>query len=151
MKGTWGMQGLEEWLANVEQAGVDIDAATARAVDAGANVALAGMRQRVRKRTGRLAAHLARSQVKQEGNVFTADVGLLDLGKPLRNYGKARKDGQRRGKNRRQWPQEFLYGVFQEFGAPKMAAQPYIRPTFDGDKAKIRAAERESLKKDGMV
>lgn len=151
MKGTWGMKGLDEWLQNVERAGVDIDAATARAVDAGADVALVGMRRRVRKRTGRLAAHLDRSSVKQEGNVFTADVGLLDLGKPLRNYGARRKDSKRRGKNRKQWPQEFLYGVFQEFGSPKMAAQPYIRPTFDGDKGKIRAAERESLKKDGMV
>lgn len=151
MKGVWQLKGLEEYLGRVAQAGVDVDPATMHAVDAGADVALAGMRQRVRKRTGALAERLGRSEVIQDGNIFYVHVGLLDLGRPLKNYGAQRADKKLRGKNRKQWPREFLYGVFQEFGSAKMKAQPYVRPTFDLDKSKIRAAEVESLKQDGMI
>lgn len=151
MNGAFEFKGFEEWLDRVQQAGVDIDESTARAVDAGASVALTGMRQRVRKRSHRLENHIQKSDVERSGNNFSVKVGLLDLGRPGARYGAPRIRKRISRRRNKVYPREFLYGVVQEFGSAKMRAQPYIRPTFDSDRSKIRQAEIESLKRDGMV
>lgn len=151
MNGVFEFKGFEEWLDRVQQAGVDIDESTARAVDAGATVALTGMRKRVRKRLHNLENHIQKGDLERSGNNFSVKVGLLDLGKPGARYGVPRIRKRVSRRRNKVYPREFLYGVVQEFGSSTMKAQPYIRPTFDNDRSKIRQAEIESLKRDGMV
>jgi HK97 gp10 family phage protein len=122
------LSGLEEYLEKIQQAGVDIDEAVDRALVAGAGVILAGMKKRVPKRTGNLESHLTMTEPRRDGNVHYIDLGLLGADAKTARY-----------------------GMVQEYGSTHDQAQPYIRSSFDMDKAAARRAERESLKQDGMI
>lgn len=126
-------KGLEEWLLRLSEAGADVNEAAARAIDAGQDVALAGMVRRVPKDTHNLELHLKKTEVKMDGNFVYGKVGLI-IGADAETA---------------------RYGNSQEYGwsdrQGHKAGQPYIRPAMDEDKAAIRAAMRESLKADGVV
>lgn len=121
-------KGLEKYLEALAQAGRDVDAAAARAVQAGADVALDGMKKRVPRDTGNLERNLEVA-TGRDGNMHWGEIGLLKG---------VDADTAR-------------YGNVQEFGSSTMTAQPYIRPTMAEDKGKIRAAMRESLEQDGVI
>jgi HK97 gp10 family phage protein len=122
------LKGFDRYLEAIKEAGRDVDAAAARAVQAGGEVALNGMQERVPKDTHNLEEHLE-LQTGRDGNVHYAEIGLL-------------KDTD---------ADTARYGNVQEFGSTTTAAQPYVRPTMDEDKNKIRKAMRESLEKDGLL
>jgi len=120
-------KGFDEFLERIAEAGRSVDDAADRALAAGGQVALEGMDRRVPKDTHHLESRLFVGKPQANGNYHFVEVGL-DLSD--------RSD---------------LYGIFQEYGTARMAAHPYIRPTFDEDKAKIRAAIRKSLEEDGTL
>ena len=107
------------------QMGRDIDAATARAVTAGAEVAQAGMQERAPKDTHNLEQHIQVAGPFQSGNFIFAEVGVLGADAETARYGNA-----------------------QEYGWGNEPGQPYIRPTIDEDKGKVRRAMKESMEKE---
>ena len=90
-----------------------------QALEAGGDVLLAGMDERVPKDTGNLASKLNRSEPEQDGNFHSVTIGLSsDTDAETARYGGA---------------QEFGWG-------PDHPAQPYIRPAIDEDMKTARAA-----------
>jgi HK97 gp10 family phage protein len=127
--GSLTLKGLDEYLEKLVQAGKDVDKAAANALIAGGDVILAGEQDRVARLTGELASKLERTELKQEGNYISVQVGVsINAEDEIARYGNA-----------------------QEFGTATMPAHPYIRPAFDEDKGKARAAERKSLEKEGFL
>lgn len=104
-----------------------IDEIVGDMLDAGAEVALAGMQRRVRIRTGKLKDHLKRSEIKKDGNVSFVEIGLIDA------------------------PGEVVrYGTVNEFGSSSVKAHSFIRATMTEDKAKIYRAMKARLKARGI-
>lgn len=127
--GSLALKGLEEYLETLAAAGADVDLSADRALAAGADVALAGMQRKVPRDTQNLASKLSAGTPQADGNFHSVKIGLgPEVDADTVRYGNA-----------------------QEYGTSEMAAQPYIRPTMDGDKSKIRAAMRESLEQDGKL
>ena len=130
------LSGLEEWMEALAKAGADVDAAADRALIAGAKAVLAPMREYVPVGTapkdphpGWLKSMLAWFNLKREGNVHSIEVGVRDDA-----------------------PAEVArYGNVQEYGSVHMPAQSYIRAAWDAHKAKIRKAQIESLKGEGLL
>ena len=126
--GKLSLKGLDEYLERLAAAGRDVDLAAAKALAAGADVALAGMRERVAVLTGDLQDNLKSTEPMQDGNYVYVKVGLISADPEISRYGNA-----------------------QEFGTSSMPAHPYVRPTFDEDKGPIRAAIKRSLTEDGTL
>jgi len=128
--GVFSLKGLDEYLNKIAQAGQDVDASAERAVTAGGDLALAGMQDRAPVLTGELKAALECAAPAHDGNFVSVRVGMpaaaidADLAR---------------------------YANVQEYGSAHTPAHPYIRPTFQADKAKVFAAMRESLEQDGIV
>jgi len=115
------LKGFDAYLEKIMQAGRNIDAITGRAVGAGGEVLLDGMKRRVPKDTRNLESHLKVDGPHQNGNLHYVEVGLV------------------RGVD----PDTARYGNAQEYGTSSMAAQPYVRPALDSDMGKARRAMRE--------
>lgn len=130
VKGKLSIKGLEKYMEDLAAAGRDVDAAAARALTAGGQVALNGMLRRVPRDTHNLAEHLEARAPEKDGNFVFVEVGMRK--NPAPDEDTAR------------------YGNSQEYGTSSMPAQPYIRPTFDEDKAAISKAMRDSLKAEGF-
>ena len=112
-------KGFSEYFERLHEAGEDIDRIADQSLEAGGDILLEGMDQRVPKDTGNLQAHLVRSESVQDGNFHTVTVGLgADTpGETLR------------------------YGGAQEYGwGPDHPARSYIRATIDEDMKSVRAA-----------
>jgi HK97 gp10 family phage protein len=114
---------LEEYMLQLNELGADLDAAAPEILQAGAEVALAGMQRRVPKDTHNLEEHLVQGPAQQDGNVHFMEVGLVE----------ADADTAR-------------YGTVQEYGSASVEAQSYIRATIAEDKGKIRSAMRSKAK-----
>ena len=157
MKGYFRVDGLEAYLEKLNAAGQNVDAAADRAVAAGGEVVFQTMLDRVPVDTGKLKAHLTetgRTPVQRQGNLHFMEIGLLDLGATGANYGGLRKGSKRKGSTRRGthvYPREFLYGIIVEYGSSSMAAEPYVRPAFDNNHAKVKQAEIDALKESGVL
>jgi HK97 gp10 family phage protein len=130
--GKINLKGLEEYLEKVAKSGRDVDQAAGNAVLAGAEVARDGMRTRAPKDTHNLENHIQIKGPEQDGTKIFCEVGLI--------HDDAFTDAE-----------TARYGNAQEYGTATMPAQPYIRPTLDNDRSKIRAAERKSLEQDGIL
>ncbi len=130
MKATFSTTGLESWLEDIAQVGNDIDASAARALTAGAQVALTGMEELVPVDRGDLKDELKIDGPYQDGNLISIDVGLIDAPKEIQ-----------------------IYGTVQEYGSPskRIPAQSYIRAGWDRLKARVMQTIKASLKADGMV
>lgn len=122
-------KGFAEYLERLAQAGQDIDTIAAEALKAGGQVLLAGMLQRVPRRTGNLAAHLEVTEPKQDGNFVYIEVGM------------PRKDDADVAR----------YGNVMEYGSSSTAAQPYIRPTLDSDMRAAREEMRRVFEETGVL
>jgi len=129
MRAKLSTKGIAEYLEQIAQRGEDVDAACADALQAGGEAALEGMRRRVAVDTGNLKENLRVSEVQQDGNFTSVEIGLL--------AGTDAKIAR--------------YGNAQEFGSSSMPAHPYIRPTMAEDKNKITAAMKKSLQEKGYV
>jgi len=110
-------QGFSEYLERLAKAGRDIDVVSDDALREGGEILEAGMITRVPKFSHDLQNSLAVDGPNQDGNFHYIEVGVV---KPL-NADVAR------------------YGNVQEYGSASTPAQPYIRPTLDGDMSKARA------------
>ncbi len=126
--GRLSLNGLNAYLEDIAQAGLDIDAAAARALAAGAKPILAQMKIDVPKDTHNLEEHLSIDGPHRTGNFSYVDIGIVAA-------------DQETG----------IYGNVQEYGSSSVAAQPYIRPAFKGKKAKAMRAMKDSLKSEGFV
>ena len=119
------LQHMLEDLDEMERS--QIDEIAADMLDAGAEVALAGMQRRVRVRSSKLKNSLMRSEIKQEGNISFVEIGLIDA------------------------PGEVVrYGTVNEYGSSSVPAQSFIRATMSEDKDKIYRAMKARLKARGI-
>lgn len=123
------LKGLGEYLELIVQAGLDVDAAAAKAVAAGGDVILVEMLDKVPVLTGNLKDHLVRTEPVQDGNFISVTVGIS----PDVDVDTA------------------IYGNVQEYGSANNEAQPYIRPSFDGKKRQARAAQKAVLEAEGIL
>lgn len=128
-RGSFDLKGLDDYLEKIARADRDVDQAAEKAVVVGGDVILNGLWERVPRDTGYLAETLDRTAPAQDGNFVFVEVGMPRT---------APADVAR-------------YGNVQEYGSADTPAQPYIRPTFDEDKAKMRRAQRASLEADGIL
>lgn len=121
-------KGLEAYLEKVADAGAKIDPAADRALVAGGAVLAEGMEERAPKLSGELASKIKATEPAQDGNFHYIEVGVITDDAEVARYGNV-----------------------QEFGSSTNAAQPYVRPTLDGDMTKARGEMRKSLKKDALL
>lgn len=121
-------KGLNEWLEAIAQAGVNIDEAAARMLEAGGDVVLDGMVRRAPELTGNLKGALTRTEPKQDGNYIYIEVGLVGADAETARYGNA-----------------------QEYGTSSMAAQPYVRPALDEDMGRARKAMIDVAKQEAIL
>lgn len=113
-------KGFAEYLERLQKAGRDIDAVSDQALAQGGEILLGGMKTRVPKDTHNLENSLKIDGPHQDGSFHYIEVGVID----------ADDDTAR-------------YGNVQEFSSAHTPAQPYVRPTLDGDMAKARAEMRK--------
>jgi HK97 gp10 family phage protein len=123
------LKGFDEYLAKVARAGVDIDPVCDEALSAGGAILLDGMKRRVPKDTHNLENHLTCTDPVQDGTVHYVEVGISQDA----DANTAR------------------YGNVQEFGSAHTPAQPYVRPTFDQDLGKARAAMRKVFEEKKLI
>jgi HK97 gp10 family phage protein len=123
MKATLSLAGLDALLEKLAKSSADIDADIADALDAGADVALEGMRERVPVRTGMLQSKLTKRGPIHSGNYTYIDVGLIGADAEVSRYGNV-----------------------IEFGAHKKPARSYIRLTMIEDGRKIRKRMADILR-----
>jgi phage protein, HK97 gp10 family len=120
--------GLANYLEDIARAGLDIDAAAGRALDAGAQPILTQMKVLVPKDTHNLENHLSIDGPHRTGNFSFVEIGIVTGDKDIG-----------------------IYGNVQEFGSSSIQAQPYIRPSFKSKKAAAMRAMKASLKSEGLV
>lgn len=107
---------ITNYLEELVNKGKDIDQVVPKALKAGGEILLEGMKKRVRKDTHNLEEHLDMVGPYQDGNYHYVKVGLSQ---------KADAETAR-------------YGNVQEYGSSSMEAQSYIRATMDHDGRKAR-------------
>lgn len=117
-----------------------------RAAKAGAKVAQVAIRARVPVKTGRLKRNIVLGSQRSStpSTTQTATVRIQDGGK--RKYATTKRN-QRAGRVGKSYEQEgpAFYGKFLELGTRKMAAQPFMRPGFDGAQTEIAKAVEEAI------
>lgn len=126
------LQEMMEELAALENTG--IDEVAGEMLDAGAEVALEGIRRRVPVDTGDLKETLEKGLIKREGNVTSIKIGQSD--------GKASDFASTKVSKR-----QAVKANVNEYGSSSMPARSYVRSTLHEDKSKIMRAMKAVLKK----
>lgn len=123
-------KGLSEYLENINQAGMDIDAAAQRALQKGGVILETEMETLAPEDEGNLKSHINVDGPFQDGNYNYIEVGLVNADAETATYGNV-----------------------QEYGSPSknIPAQPYIRPAIDRKRAAVMREVRESLKSEGLA
>ena len=124
------LKGFSEYLEAIVQAGVDIDAAAQRALEAGGAILETEMERLVPKDEHNLESNIVLVGPFQDGNFSYVEVGVVNADDETATYGNV-----------------------QEYGSPSknIKAQPYIRPSIDGKRSAVNREMRESLKSEGFV
>lgn len=125
-------KGMEKALEALAASGRNIDEIVKRALPAGGQVFVDGMRSRAPEDTGNLKSKIKMSEPEQDGNYIWIEVGLVDADDETARYGNAQE-----------------YGWSDRQGAK--AGHPYIRPTVDHDKSRARKAMIEVVKQEEIV
>ena len=120
MKSKLTMNGFEDYLEKVAKAGADIDEVCGEALTVGGQILEAGMQRRAPELTGDLKSHIKMLPVVRDGNRSFTKVGVFDVNRETE-----------------------LYFFYQEWGTASTAAHPYIKPTFDEDWRRARAAMKQ--------
>jgi HK97 gp10 family phage protein len=132
IRGTFKLTGLEEYAKKIQEAGGNIDEAVKEAIKKSAKPILDDMKKGAEphsiKYTGKVLESLEISDIHQDGNFIYAEVGVNE---------EMAKDGA--------W-----VAVFQEYGSPTFSKDPFIRPSFDNNKLKVKKIQRTVLKKWGV-
>jgi len=122
--------GLEEYLEKIKKTGANMDKLVADAIDASAapieDTIYAWAEKH--KRTGAVLEGVGRSEVQREGDKFFVEVGVFS--------GAASPTA---------W-----HAAFVEYGTPRMAPDPGIRPAFKKNQAKVKKIQRDILTKGGV-
>lgn len=137
-KATLNLKGLDEYLEELAKAGRDIDAASQRALMAGANVLLPEMLARVPvDRTSKKRKPLPRlkSMIRIAGPFQNVNFNFVRVGVIMPDKDTAIKAN------------------VQEYGAPSknIPAQPYLRPAIDAKRRAVMRRIRASLKAEGLT
>jgi HK97 gp10 family phage protein len=117
---------ITNYLEDLVNKGKNIDQVVPRALKAGGQILLDGMKRRVRKDTHNLEDHLDMDGPHQDGNYHFIRVGLSQ-----------KTDAE-----------TARYGNAQEYGTSSMPAQSYIRATMDHDRGKARKAMLAVIKEE---
>lgn len=123
------VDGIEEYLEKIKKAGGDIVETVKEAIGESAKPIHEDIRiwAEKHKMTGATLKGVSLDEVKVEGNDIYVDVGIDTTLSPL------------------SW-----HAVFVEFGTPKQAADPGIRPAFDNNKSKVKKIQKTILAKGGV-
>lgn len=127
-RATLNSKGFAEYFEALVKLGRDVDQVAADMLQAGGQVLVDGMKQRVPKDTHNLEEHLVCTEPERDGNYTFVVVGM----DPNTDAETAR------------------YGNAQEYGTSSMSAQPYIRPTLDSDMSTARKAMKQVLIEGGL-
>jgi hypothetical protein len=130
-KATLNVKGLAEYLESIQQAGLDIDAASQRALMRGGVVLEAEMDALAPVgESGDLKSAVVLDGPYRDGNFNYVEVGVINASAEVATYGNV-----------------------QEYGSPSknIPAQPYIRPSIDNKRAAVMREVRESLKAEGLA
>jgi HK97 gp10 family phage protein len=123
------LKGIEEYLSNIQKAGGNVDEVVTQALKESAKPIHDDIQKWAvkHKLTGSTEEGVAMSEVKQDGNTFSVDIGL-DSNKSAYSW----------------------HGVFVEYGTPTQPADPGLRTAFDNNKSKIKKIQRDVLAKGGI-
>ena len=129
------ISGLDEYLAKIKAAGNNIEEACKAAVDAAAPIVEADMK-------------LGAAKHKDNGDVLDAIESTPAEADGYGVYATVGIDAEKHP--------EAKHGVYQEYGGGPKAHRnkkfpdPFVRPAFDNNKAKVKAIEKAELKKRGV-
>lgn len=145
MTGTISIVGLGDLQADFDRLAKSIgNKVVSDAVMAGARVARDKTRQAAPVRTGKLKKNIATARIKQSETPGAATAGVRVL-KPKGKKSRARKRPGKGGKTTKTEYDAPYYWQFLEYGTSKMAAAPFIRPTWDANLADIEKATSDKL------
>lgn len=145
MNGTISIVGLGDLQADFERLARSVGNKVVRdAVMAGARVARDKTRSAAKVRTGKLKKNIAAVRVKQSETPGAATAGV----RVMKPKGKSVTKRKRPGKGGKTTKTEYeapFYWRFLEYGTSKMAAAPFIRPTWDANLAEIEKVTADKL------
>ena len=137
LQASFAAPNFDEYLAKIEAAGNSVEAIGKKAVDAGAKIVFDSMKDgaaRHREGVGKYGTDAVFDAIEilpseLSGNFIWAKVGIDTEKHP-----------------------EAIHGIYQEYGdghSPHFP-DPFVRPSIDENKTKIKAAERAVLKEGGV-
>ena len=130
-KSLFKMPDFDKFVAQTEAAKDKIDEIAAACVADARDIQYDAMMDGLarHRKTGASMAALTKTEVKQDGNRFTADI-------VLEGDAKNNMDG-------------FWGAWMQEYGSPRFAKDPWMRPAIDNSKPRIKAAWMARFEKAG--
>lgn len=130
IRGTFKLNGFDEYLGKIQQVGNNIDDAVKEAVEESGKPITNDIKSGAERhrRTGAVVEAIEQSEAKQNGNFIYTEIGV--------NEEKAKAGA---------W-----HAVFQEYGSPTFPSDPFIRPSFDNNKSNVKSIQRKVLKKWGV-
>ena len=128
-KVSFRVTGLEEYLEKIHKTGGNMDKLVVDAIEASAQPIANDIRKwaKKHKRTGAALEGVDISPIKRDGDQIFVEVGINAK------------------KNKNAW-----HIVFVEYGTPRKAADPGIRPAFQKNKTKVKNIQKEILQKGGV-
>jgi len=129
VKGICSLSGLDEYLEKIAAAGIDVDEAVAQALNESAPIVEAEMHRLLRASsetwTGATERTLFKTEAQREGNFTFVELGADTSSDPA--------------------------GIYKEFGVPRQAAEPFIRPSFANMRSRWRSKMKEILTSLGVA
>ena len=145
MSGTISIVGLGDLQADFNRLEKAIGNKIVRdAVMAGARVARDKTRAAARVRTGKLRKNIAATRVKQSETPSAATAGVRVTAPKGKTVTKRKRAGKREQTPKTEYEAPF-YWRFLEYGTSKMAAAPFIRPTWDSNLSEIEKVTADKL------
>lgn len=143
--GSLAVVGLGDLQADFERLARSVGNKVVRdAVIAGARVARDKTRQAAPFKTGKLKKNIEATRVKQGETPGGATAGVR-VKRPAGKSAKTRKRQGNSGEGSKTDSDAPFYWKFLEYGTSKMAAAPFIRPTWDSNLAEIEKATADKL------
>jgi HK97 gp10 family phage protein len=128
-KVSFRVTGLEEYLEKIQKIGGNMETLVGEAIEASAQPIANDIRKwaEKHKRTGAALEGVDISPIQRDGDQIFVEVGINTK------------------KKKSAW-----HIVFVEYGTPRMAADPGIRPAFKKNKVKVKNIQQEILQKGGV-
>lgn len=128
VRGIFQMKGLEEYLANIQAAGNDVDNAAAEAVEAGGDLLREAVEANAKpyRDSGDMENTISRTEVQRDGNYTYVEVVVDPHG-------------------------EIPYEQHVEYGTSDTPARGFFRAAIDHGRSKVRAIWRQIFKAKGLA